>query len=72
VAVYAGAGYLSHLLADTLTKSGVRYFLPLSDYAVKLPLISTGSTAGNLLEVGICAGYGVLVALLWWQRYNFG
>lgn len=71
VAAYAGAGYLSHLLADTLTKSGVRYFLPLSDQALKVPLISTGSTSGNLLEVGICAAYGLLVALLWWQRYNF-
>ncbi|GAB3830589.1 metal-dependent hydrolase [Hymenobacter jeollabukensis] len=70
VAVYAGAGYMSHLLADTLTKSGVRYFLPLSDKALKVPLISTGSTAGNLLELGICAAYGLVVALLWWQRYN--
>ena len=72
VAAYAGAGYMSHLLADTLTKSGVRYFLPLSDKSLKVPLISTGSASGNLLELGICAGYGLLVALLWWQRYNLG
>lgn len=71
IAAYAGAGYISHLLADTLTKSGIRYFLPLSDKAIKLPLISTGSTTGNLIEVGVCTAYGLLVALLWWQRYNF-
>ncbi|AYA37519.1 metal-dependent hydrolase [Hymenobacter oligotrophus] len=71
VAAYAGAGYMSHLLADTLTKSGVRYLLPLSDKALKLPLISTGSSLGNMIELGICAGYGLLVALLWWQRFSF-
>ncbi|GAB2964005.1 hypothetical protein GCM10027048_36610 [Hymenobacter coalescens] len=72
VATYAGAGYLSHLLADTLTKSGVRYLLPLSDKALKLPIISTGSSTGNLIELGVCTAYGLLVALLWWQRYNLG
>jgi inner membrane protein len=61
VALYAGAGYASHLLADTLTKSGVRWFLPVSEFSFKIPLISTGSTAGNMLEVAICAGYGLLV-----------
>ncbi|OON66765.1 metal-dependent hydrolase [Hymenobacter sp. CRA2] len=70
VAAYAGAGYMSHLLADTLTKSGVRYFLPLSDTSLKVPIISTGSATGNVIELGICAGYGLLVAILWWQRYN--
>ncbi|WP_400193314.1 metal-dependent hydrolase [Hymenobacter sp. B81] len=70
VAAYAGAGYLSHLLADTLTKSGIRYLLPLSDKAVKVPLISTGSRSGNLLEVAICVGYGLVVALLLWQRFG--
>jgi inner membrane protein len=70
IAVYAGAGYLSHLLADTLTKSGVRYLLPLSDKALKVPLISTGSRMGNLLEVAICTGYGIVVVLLLWQRWG--
>ncbi|GAA3918294.1 metal-dependent hydrolase [Hymenobacter algoricola] len=71
VAHYAGAGYASHLLADTLTKSGVRWFLPLSDYSFKLPLISTGSAAGNVLEVGICVGYGLLVLGLVIGRMQF-
>ena len=61
VALYAGTGYASHLVADTLTKAGVRWFLPISEYSFKVPLISTGSASGNLLEVGICVGYALLV-----------
>ena len=61
VAIFAGAGYASHLVADTLTKAGVRWFLPLSGFSFKIPLISTGSATGNALEVGICVGYGLLV-----------
>ncbi|MBW7461523.1 metal-dependent hydrolase, partial [Paenibacillus sepulcri] len=33
----ATAGYLSHLLADTLTPSGVKWFYPLYKKSVKLP-----------------------------------
>ena len=51
----------SHLLADTLTKVGVRWLLPIFNYSFKVPLISTGSASGNLLEVGICVGYALLV-----------
>ena len=61
VALYAGSGYASHLVADSLTKAGVRWFLPLWDYSFKIPLISTGSASGNVLEVGICVGYALLV-----------
>lgn len=61
VAQFAGAGYFSHLVADSLTRQGVRWLLPLSDFSLKIPLISTGSATGNLLEVGICIGYGLLV-----------
>lgn len=61
VALFAGGGYASHLVADSLTKAGVRWFFPLINYAFKLPLIRTGSATGNLVEVGICAGYALLV-----------
>jgi inner membrane protein len=61
VALYAGTGYASHLVADTLTKSGVRWFLPISEFSFKVPLISTGSASGNVMEVGICVGYALLV-----------
>ncbi|UOG74488.1 metal-dependent hydrolase [Hymenobacter tibetensis] len=61
VALFAGGGYVSHLLADTLTKAGVKWFMPFTDTSLKLPLIRTGSASGNLLEVGICTGYGLLV-----------
>ena len=61
IAHYAGAGYASHLLADSLTKSGVRWLRPLTDYSFKLPVLSTGTKAGNVLEATICLGYGLLV-----------
>jgi len=61
IAHYAGAGYASHLLADTLTKSGVRWLLPLTDFSFRIPLLSTGSKAGNVVEATICLGYGLLV-----------
>ena len=61
VAMFAGAGYVSHIVADTLTKTGVRWFLPVSEYSFKIPLISTGSATGNVLEMAICAGYALLV-----------
>jgi inner membrane protein len=35
--------------------------LPVWEYSFKLPLISTGSATGNLLEIAICTGYGLLV-----------
>ncbi|GGD63370.1 metal-dependent hydrolase [Paenibacillus nasutitermitis] len=36
IAVVATAGYLSHLLADTLTPSGVKWFYPLYKKSIKL------------------------------------
>ncbi|MBC8081638.1 MAG: metal-dependent hydrolase [Hymenobacter sp.] len=71
VALFAGGGYLSHLLADTLTKAGVKWFMPLADTSLKIPLIRTGSASGNLLEVAICAGYGLLVVGLVIGKMNF-
>ena len=61
VAWYAGAGYASHLVADSLTKSGVRWLRPLTDFSFKVPLLSTGTKSGNMLELAICLGYGLLV-----------
>ncbi len=68
---YAGAGFASHILADTLTKSGVRWLLPLSDFSFKLPLLSTGSKMGNVVEAAICFGYGLLVLGLVVGRLGF-
>lgn len=64
VALFAGGGYVSHLLADTLTKAGVKWLRPLSDICLKIPLIRTGSKSGNFLEVVICTGYALLVLVL--------
>jgi inner membrane protein len=71
VALYAGGGYASHLIADSLTKAGVRWFLPVWDFSFKIPLISTGSASGNVLEVAICVGYGLLVLGLVVGRMDF-
>ena len=61
VAHFAGAGYASHIVADTLTKSGVRWLLPLTNFSFKIPLLSTGTKSGNVMEAAICLGYGLLV-----------
>ncbi|WP_138495736.1 metal-dependent hydrolase [Paenibacillus pinistramenti] len=37
LALTAGAGYASHLLADTLTASGVKWLYPLTKFTFKLP-----------------------------------
>ena len=71
VALYAGGGYASHLIADSLTKAGVRWLLPISKYSFKIPLISTGSASGNALEMAICAGYGLLVLGLVIGHFKF-
>ncbi|MET4105564.1 metal-dependent hydrolase [Hymenobacter sp. UYP22] len=71
VALFAGGGYASHLLADTLTKAGVKWFRPLTDVCLKIPLIRTGSKSGNLLEVAICIGYALLVVGIWLGRLKF-
>jgi inner membrane protein len=71
VALFAGGGYVSHLLADTLTKAGVKWFMPLADTSLKIPLIRTGSPSGNMLEVGICTGYGLLVLGFVIGKMNF-
>ncbi|MGB3618885.1 MAG: metal-dependent hydrolase [Catalinimonas sp.] len=57
----ASAGYVSHLLGDTLTRRGVRWLFPLWEKALVLPLIRTGSKAGNFWEAVICAVYLILV-----------
>ena len=71
MAHFAGAGYVSHLVADSLTKSGVRWLLPF-EYSFKIPLLSTGSKLGNVVEAGICLGYGLLVLGLVLGRASLG
>ena len=71
VALFAGGGYASHLVADTLTKAGVRWLFPLLAYSFKVPLIRTGSAMGNVLEVSICAGYALLVLGLVIDKIGF-
>ncbi|MBT2558869.1 metal-dependent hydrolase [Hymenobacter sp. ISL-91] len=71
IALFAGGGYVSHLLADSLTKAGVKWFMPLADVSLGIPLIRTGSKSGNLLEVVICTVYAVLVLALIASRLQF-
>ncbi|WBA40702.1 metal-dependent hydrolase [Hymenobacter canadensis] len=71
VALFAGGGYVSHLLADSLTKAGVKWLMPLLDVSFKIPLIRTGSPSGNMLEVAICVGYAMLILGLVAGRIEF-
>jgi inner membrane protein len=50
----------------------VRWLLPLTDYCFKIPLLSTGSKMGNVIEAGICLGYGLLVLGLVLGRASLG
>ena len=64
VALFAGGGYVSHLLADSLTKAGVKWFMPLLDYSFKIPLIRTGSASGNMLEVVVITDFQEIIAVI--------
>ena len=70
IAHYAGAGYASHLVADSLTKAGVQWLRPIG-ICFRIPLLSTGSKAGNMMEAAICVGYGLLVLGLAIGRIGF-
>lgn len=47
---YLSMGYLMHILEDGLTVSGVPLFYPFSKKRYKIPLMSTGTTKGNIVE----------------------
>jgi inner membrane protein len=49
-----GFGYLTHLLGDSMTKSGIKWLQPFGDWKVRGPL-RTGSTAEELLLVLLLA-----------------
>ncbi|HJV44733.1 MAG TPA: metal-dependent hydrolase [Bacillota bacterium] len=66
---YAVSGYLSHLVADSLTKSGVMWFYPWKG-AFKVPLISTGSKSGAWFEWMICVAYGMGIAALYGIHFS--
>ncbi|SDK40115.1 inner membrane protein [Catalinimonas alkaloidigena] len=61
----AVAGYVSHLVADTLTKNGVKWLFPLWEGKFGFPLIRTGSKMGNFWEAMICVVYALLVFSLY-------
>jgi inner membrane protein len=63
-------GYLSHLIADSLTKAGVKWFFPFWDRAFGLPLMRTGSRGGNRIEALITAGFAGIVITLWVGRLS--
>ncbi len=63
-------GYVSHLVADSLTKSGVPWLLPLLSTRFALPLMSTGSRRGNLVEGLISAVIGAGALALWVARLS--
>lgn len=47
---YIAIGYFLHLVEDTFTVSGVAYFYPFSKKRYKIPLMSTGTKKGAVVE----------------------
>lgn len=68
--IYAGFGYLCHLLEDSLTVTGVPYFYPLSKKKFKIPLMKTGTSNGGLFEWGVIFGTGLLCIVIY--LFKFG
>ncbi len=61
-------GYLSHLVADSLTKARVKWLAPLWSQPLGLPLLRTGSPRGNAVERIIIGLLLLAVALAWAAR----
>lgn len=60
--LYILVGYFLHIFEDMFTVSGVPLFYPFSKKKFKIPLMSTGTTKGSIVElvfilmsVGLCA-----------------
>lgn len=49
--IAGGLSYLIHLLCDALTNTGIR-LLPPFDWRLKIPIMSTGSFKGKIVEFG--------------------
>lgn len=61
-------GYLSHLVADSLTKARVKWLAPLWSQAFGLPLLRTGSARGNAIERVLVIVLAMSVVIAWWYR----
>lgn len=65
-------GYLSHLVADSLTKAGVKWFFPVLGRSFGLPLLRTGSRRGNFWEGIITAIVAGAAGAAWvWRLGQF-
>lgn len=49
--IYCGIGYFLHIFEDSFTVTGTPLFYPFSDKRYKIPLMSTGSTKGKIVEM---------------------
>lgn len=57
--IYSGVGYFLHIFEDSFTVTGTPLFYPFSKKKYKLPLMSTGTDKGKLVEFGF-----ILVSLI--------
>ncbi|WP_025027536.1 metal-dependent hydrolase [Caldalkalibacillus mannanilyticus] len=62
------AGYLSHLLTDSLTEGGIRWLWPLYKKPLRIPLMRVGSRWSKHLEKYLLGGYSVAVVLWIWVK----
>ncbi|MEM4385665.1 MAG: metal-dependent hydrolase [Candidatus Anstonellales archaeon] len=53
VSIYVFIGYITHLIADTLTVTGVPYLYPIITKKQRVPLMKTGSWK-EFIFIGIC------------------
>lgn len=65
--VYCGVGYFLHIFEDSFTVSGTPLFYPFSKKKYKIPLMSTGTSRGAIVEgaftiVSLCL---CIVTYLW-------
>lgn len=49
--IYCGVGYFLHIFEDTFTMTGTPLFYPFSKKRYKIPLMSTGTPKGRLVEL---------------------
>ncbi len=70
ILIMGSAGYVSHLLADSLTPGSIKWLFPLWDKKLGLPLVNNNNFTGQLIEAGIGIGYPLLVFSIWYGNIS--
>lgn len=69
--VYCGVGYFLHIFEDSFTKSGTPLFFPFSKKKFKIPLMSTGTTKGAMVELAFgCISFTLCVITYFFAAFH--